>query len=125
MPATIWVMSCRTGTMPSSVVVLELELGAPEVNREVRSMPLLKICSGYSDRVDFSVSSIYWLTPADSEMMRAMPMMPMEPAKAVSRVRAFLVKRLLKLRPSEVRGDMDERPMLLCTGGDNLEVSGS
>ena len=82
--------------MPSSVVVLELELGAPEVNREVRSMPLLKICSGYSDRVDFSVSSIYWLTPADSEMMRAMPMMPMEPAKAVSRVRAFLVKKVVE-----------------------------
>lgn len=40
-------------------------------------------------------------------------MMPMLPAKAVSRVRAFLVRRLLKLRASEVSHDMDERPMFL------------
>ena len=37
---------------------------------------------------------IYWLTPVDREMIRAMPMMPIEPAKAVSRVRVFLVQRL-------------------------------
>ena len=125
MPATIWVMSCRTGTIPSSAVVPEADADEPEVSIEVRSMPLLRICSGYSDRVERSVSSIYWLTPADREMMSAMPMMPMEPAKAVSRVRAFLVSRLLKLRLSEVRGDMDERPMLLCTGGASWAVSGS
>ena len=76
-------------------------------------MPLLRICRGYSDRVSRSMSSIYWLTPVDREMMRAMPMMPMEPAKAVSRVRAFLVRRLLKLRASDVQKDMDERPMFL------------
>ena len=58
-------------------------------------------------------------------MMSAMPMIPMEPAKAVSRVRAFLVSRLLKLRPSEVSGDIDERPMLLWTGGARWAVSGS
>ena len=45
-----------------------------------------------------------------------MPMMPMEPAKAVSRVRAFLVSRLLKLREREVSRDMEECPMFRCTG---------
>ena len=58
-------------------------------------------------------------------MIRAMPMMPIEPAKAVSRVRAFLVRRLLKLRVSEVSTDMDERPMFLCTGAARVWVSGS
>ena len=37
-----------------------------------------------------------------------MPMMPMEPANAVSRVRAFLVSRLLKLRERAVSKDMEE-----------------
>ena len=46
-------------------------------------------------------------------MIRAMPMMPIEPAKAVSRVRVFLVQRLLKLRVSEVHHDMEEWPMFL------------
>ena len=45
-----------------------------------------------------------------------MPMIPMEPAKAVSRVRAFLVSRLLKLREREVSRDMEECPMFRCTG---------
>ena len=58
-------------------------------------------------------------------MMRAMPMMPMLPAKAVSRVRAFLVRRLLKLRASEVSHDMDERPMFLWMGGASFVSSGS
>ena len=52
-------------------------------------------------------------------------MMPMLPAKAVSRVRAFLVRRLLKLRASEVSHDMDERPMFLWTGGASFVSSGS
>ena len=91
---------------------------------EVISSPLDKICSGYSLRVERSRSSIYSLTPVESEMMRAMPMMPMEPAKAVSRVRAFLVRRLLKLRASDVQKDMDERPMFLYTGGANCSSSG-
>jgi len=57
------------------------------------------------------------LTPAESERMSAMPMMPMEPANAVSRVRVFLVSRLLKLSARAVSGDMEERPRFLCTGG--------
>ena len=52
-------------------------------------------------------------------------MMPMLPAKAVSRVRAFLVRRLLKLRASEVSHDMDERPMFLWMGGASFVSSGS
>ena len=43
-------------------------------------------------------------------------MMPMEPAKEVRMVRAFLVLRLLKLRERAVRKDMDVRPMFLCSG---------
>ena len=49
-------------------------------------------------------------------MISAMPMMPMDPAKAVSRVLAFLVSKLLKLNESEVRKDMEDLPMLLCLG---------
>ena len=41
--------------------------------------------------------------------MAAMPMMPMEPAKAVMMVRPFLVMRLLKDRASAVRKLMDVR----------------
>ena len=51
-------------------------------------------------------------------------MMPMEPAKAVSRVRAFLVLRLLKLRASEVSHDIEERPMFLWTAGASWLGSG-
>ena len=59
MPDTIWEMSWRTGTMPSSwVVSWELDDGAPEESMEVKSMPLLMICSGYSDRVERSMSSM-------------------------------------------------------------------
>lgn len=36
--------------------------------------------------------------PVDRVRIRAMPMMPMDPAKAVSRVQPFLVRRLLKDR---------------------------
>ena len=44
-------------------------------------MPLRRICTGYSERVSRSISAIYWLTPVDREMISAMPMMPIEPAK--------------------------------------------
>ena len=54
-----------------------------------------------------------------------MPMMPMEPANAVSRVRVFLVSRLLKLSARAVSGDMEERPRFLCTGGTRAESSGA
>ena len=43
-------------------------------------------------------------------------MIPMEPAKEVSNVRAFLVRRLLKLRDRAVRKDMDDFPIFLCSG---------
>ena len=57
--------------------------------------------------------SIYAWKPVLRARIRAMPMMPMEPAKEVSRVRAFLVSRLLKFRPKAVKMDMEERPMFL------------
>ena len=45
-----------------------------------------------------------------------MPMMPMDPAKEVRRVRAFLVRRLLKLKDRAVRKDMEAFPMFRCSG---------
>ena len=41
--------------------------------------------------------------PADRDRIRAMPMMPIDPAKAVSRVRPFLVIRLLRDRERAVK----------------------
>ena len=43
--------------------------------------------------------------------MSAMPMMPMEPAKAMRIVRAFFVIRLCRLSDSAVRNDMDVLPV--------------
>ena len=47
------------------------------------------------------------LEQAERDRIMAMPMMPMEPAKAVSNVLPFLVRRLLKLSAREVRKDME------------------
>ena len=44
-----------------------------------------------------------------------MPIIPIEPAKAVSSVLAFWVFRLLKLRDKAVKKDMEAFPMFLCT----------
>ena len=57
--------------------------------------------------------------PLESARISAMPMMPMEPAKAVRSVRVFLVIRLLRLRPSAVKNDMDVRraAFSIFTGG--------
>ena len=49
---------------------------------------------------------MYWLTPLDSAKISAMPMMPMEPAKAVISVRPRLVSRLFSERDKAV-----EKPM--------------
>ena len=43
-----------------------------------------------------------------------MPIIPIEPAKAVRIVRPFFVHRLLKLREREVRKDIFAFPILLC-----------
>ena len=59
MPETIWVTSWRTGTIPSPRSgAWELSDGTREESMEVKSMPLLMICSGYSDRVERSMSSM-------------------------------------------------------------------
>ena len=57
--------------------------------------------------------------PLERDRISAIPMMPMEPAKAVRIVRVFFVIRLLRLRPSAVKNDMDVRrlPDSGCTGG--------
>ena len=83
---------------------------------EVKSKPVLWICSGYSDSVSSSTVWIYAFTPVDRDRINAMPMIPMEPANDVSSVLAFFVFRLLKLRDSAVRKDMEDFPMFLCCG---------
>ena len=45
-----------------------------------------------------------------------MPIIPIDPANAVSNVRAFFVFRLLKLKESAVRKDMEAFPIFLCSG---------
>ena len=45
--------------------------------------------------------------PEERDRIRAMPMMPMDPAKAVSTVRPILVRRLVRDRDRAVRKDME------------------
>ena len=51
-----------------------------------------------------------------------MPMMPMEPAKAVSSVRAFLVIRLFRLRERAVRKPMEVFLVFSSRTGSSLGV---
>ena len=51
--------------------------------------------------------------PLERDRIRAMPMMPMDPAKAVRMVRAFLVMRLLRLRERAVVKRMPVRRRVL------------
>ncbi len=57
---------------------------------------------------------MYALTPVDSASISAMPIMPIEPAKEVIIVLPFLVRRLLKLKASEVRKLILALPRLPC-----------
>ena len=59
----------------------------------------------------------------DSDRISAIPMLPMEPAKAVRIVRPFFVSRLFRLRPRAVKKDMDVFFCVSGTGADS--VSGS
>ena len=80
-------------------------------------MLALWIESGYSERVSSSTVWMYWLTPVDKDRISAMPMMPMLPAKEVSSVRAFLVRRFWKLSARAVANDMlDRRAQRRSTG---------
>ena len=72
--------------------------------------------SGYWDRVCASILSIYVLIPLESDKIKAMPMMPIEPAKATSTVLVFFVQRLLKLNASAVRKLIDALPRFLWIG---------
>ena len=51
-----------------------------------------------------------------------MPMIPIDPAKAVKKVRPFLVMRLLRLRPKEVARFIEAFPRFLCTPGSSLSM---
>ena len=71
------------------------------------SIALSSIVIGYEDSVSFSTLSMYDCTPLESDMINAIPMIPMLPANAVRKVLAFLVIRLFRLRESAVRKDID------------------
>ena len=79
-------------------------------------MPVLVICKGYSDNVSSSIVWIYVLTPFDKDNIRAIPIIPIEPAKDVKKVLPFFVFKLLKLRDSDVSKDIDVFPILRCCG---------
>ena len=64
-------------------------------------------------------------TPLASDKMAAMPMMPMEPAKAVMSVRPFFVSRFLNERESAVAGDMRVVRACLAVRGASVSVAGS
>ena len=82
---------------------------------DTKSISEREIVRGYSERVSSWMSAIYLLTPFERDRIRAIPMMPMEPAKAVRSVRIFLVRKLLKESPNAVRKDIEERPIFLCS----------
>ena len=69
--------------------------------------------------------SMYALTPVETDRIRAMPMMPIDPANEVSSVRPFLVLRLLKLSAMDVASDIEALPSLLCTGASDAPSSTS
>ena len=84
--------------------------------------------SGYSERVSSSTEAMYALTPVESDRISAMPIMPIEPANAVSSVRAFFVRRFWKERTSAVPNDMEEwRLHRFCAGSSRFSggVKGS
>ena len=68
---------------------------------------------------------MYALTPVETDRIRAMPMMPIDPANEVSSVRPFLVLRLLKLSAMDVASDIEALPSLLCTGASDAPSSTS
>lgn len=53
---------------------------------------------------------MYLFTPVERDNISAMPIIPIEPAKEVSRVLAFFVFKLLKLKDNAVRNDMEDFP---------------
>ena len=72
--------------------------------------------SGYCESVCASILSMYVLTPFDIDNIKAIPIIPIDPAKATSMVLAFLVQRLLKLRARAVKKLMEAFPRFLWTG---------
>ena len=82
------------------------------------SMPERWIDKGYKLNVSRSTFSIYWLMPLASDKMAAIPIIPIDPANAVTNVRAFFVIRLLKERATAVRNDIFALRIFLFTGDD-------
>ena len=80
---------------------------------DIKEMDDDSIDKGYWDRVCASILSIYVFTPFESDSIRAIPIIPMDPAKATRIVLVFLVQRLLKLRARAVRKLMDALPRFL------------
>ena len=80
---------------------------------DMKDIDELSIDNGYCDRVCDSILPIYVFTPFDIDKIRAMPMMPIDPAKATSIVLVFFVHKLLKLSARDVKKFMEALPRFL------------
>ena len=82
----------------------------PPVNTEYitleKSTFLDFIVIGYVDNVSSCILFIYVEKPLDIAKIKAMPIMPIDPANDTSIVRPFLVNKFFKLSPSAVKNDM-------------------
>ena len=98
---------CSCSLLPDASPSVSLALAMNAVIIEVMSAVSDIMVRGYDERVSSSSLSIYVWNPFETESIRAIPIMPMLPANAVSRVRAFLVIRLLSDRWRAVPSDID------------------
>ena len=101
------IICCSCSLSPDASPSVSLALAMKAVIIEVMSAVSDIMVRGYDESVSSSSLSIYVWKPFETESMRAIPIMPMLPANAVSSVRAFLVIRLLRERCSAVASDMD------------------
>ena len=89
------------------------------------SKPTEVICNGYSLMASFSVSLIYALTPVLKAMINPIPIIPIDPAIATSKVLVSLVLKLLKDKDNAVRKDMELFPVFsVFTGVSSLMMYG-
>ena len=119
MRSLVWTVdnSCPTeGTSVISPSAAGSQVSVWTIIMDIKEIDERSIVRGYCESVCRSVLLIYSLTPFESDKISAMPMMPMEPAKATRMVLAFLVLKLLKLNESAVRNPIEALPRFLWTG---------
>ena len=106
----IWLTEGTSVTSPSFA---GSHVSVDTIIMDMKDMEDLSIDSGYWDSVCASILSIYVLMPLESDNISAMPMIPIEPAKATRIVLVFLVQRLLKLSARAVKKLIDALPRFL------------